>query len=101
MMTAGMPSMAASSSSAIDRPVLPDPVIPTMTPCVVRLRASYMMFLSGKEAVGGGAVFAPGEKHAGWSRLSDAAGCSDIGAALLVRGGWTYSIVLQCSVFSV
>ena len=36
MQMAGMPSMAASSSSARHRPVLPLPVMPTHTACVVR-----------------------------------------------------------------
>ena len=30
------------------RPVLPEPVMPTTTPCVVRSRASYMTYLSGR-----------------------------------------------------
>ena len=33
---AGMPARRASSIRTIASPVLPDPVIPTMTPCVVR-----------------------------------------------------------------
>ena len=41
MMIAGIPSIAASSSSVTPSPVLPDPVIPTMTPCVVRSLLSY------------------------------------------------------------
>jgi hypothetical protein len=36
MASAGMPSMAASSSSPMQSPVLPLPVIPTQTPWVVR-----------------------------------------------------------------
>ncbi len=32
----GMPASRASSSSTTARPVLPEPVIPVMTPCVVR-----------------------------------------------------------------
>ena len=41
MQIAGMPSMAASSSSVRHRPVLPLPVMPTQTACVVRSRESY------------------------------------------------------------
>ncbi len=41
MQIAGMPSMAASSSKARHRPVLPLPVMPTHTACVVRSRESY------------------------------------------------------------
>ena len=36
MISAGMPASSASSSRTIARPVLPEPVMPTMTPCVVR-----------------------------------------------------------------
>ncbi len=36
MAMTGMPSMAASSSSVRQSPVLPLPVIPTQTACVVR-----------------------------------------------------------------
>ena len=36
MISAGMPASSASSSRTIASPVLPEPVIPTMTPCVVR-----------------------------------------------------------------
>ncbi len=50
MMTQGMPSMAASSRRLMHRPVLPEPVMPTTTPCVVRSRASYMTNLSGRTA---------------------------------------------------
>ena len=32
----GIPASSASSISTTARPVLPDPVIPTTTPCVVR-----------------------------------------------------------------
>jgi hypothetical protein len=39
--TAGMPSSAASSSNEMQRPVLPLPVMPTQTACVVRSRESY------------------------------------------------------------
>jgi hypothetical protein len=42
MMMAGTPSIAASSSSEMPRPVFPEPVMPTMTACVVRSRASYI-----------------------------------------------------------
>ncbi len=38
----GMPESSASSSTSIARPVLPEPVIPTITPWVVRSRASYV-----------------------------------------------------------
>ena len=41
MTIAGMPSIAASSSSARHRPVLPLPVMPTQTACVVRSLESY------------------------------------------------------------
>lgn len=41
MIRAGMPSIAASSSSVIPSPVLPLPVIPTMTAWVVRSFESY------------------------------------------------------------
>ena len=40
--SAGIPSRAASSSSVRHRPVLPLPVIPRATACVVRSRASYI-----------------------------------------------------------
>jgi hypothetical protein len=40
MAMTGMPSMAASSSSAIASPVLPLPVMPTITAWVVRSFAS-------------------------------------------------------------
>ncbi len=36
MISAGMPASSASSSRTIASPVLPEPVMPTMTPCVVR-----------------------------------------------------------------
>ena len=36
MIRAGMPARSASSRRTTARPVLPDPVIPTITPCVVR-----------------------------------------------------------------
>jgi hypothetical protein len=42
MTSAGMPSSAASSSSETHRPVLPLPVMPTQTACVVRSRESYI-----------------------------------------------------------
>ena len=35
MMRAGIPASSASSRAMIPRPVLPDPVMPTMTPWVV------------------------------------------------------------------
>ncbi len=38
---AGTPSIAASSSSVKHSPVLPLPVMPTHTACVVRSRESY------------------------------------------------------------
>src|SRR5450830_1746882 len=37
----GTPSIRASSMRSMDRPVLPDPVMPTMTPCVVRSLLGY------------------------------------------------------------
>ena len=43
-MSVGMPDCKASSSMMIPSPVLPDPVMPTITPCVVRFRASYSTF---------------------------------------------------------
>ncbi len=41
MTRAGTPSIAASSSSDTQRPVLPLPVMPMQTACVVRSRESY------------------------------------------------------------
>jgi hypothetical protein len=40
----GMPASSASSSMTIPRPVLPDPVIPTITPCMVRSLESSVNF---------------------------------------------------------
>ena len=40
IINAGMPSIAASSSNAMQSPVLPLPVMPTQTPWVVRLLES-------------------------------------------------------------
>ncbi len=38
--SAGIPAVSASSSRTTASPVLPEPVMPTMTPCVVRSRGS-------------------------------------------------------------
>ena len=42
----GTPSIAASSSKAKQSPVLPDPVIPSTTPCVTKSFESYITRLS-------------------------------------------------------
>ena len=41
---AGMPSIAASSSKSMQRPVLPLPVMPTQTACVTRSVESYSRY---------------------------------------------------------
>ena len=50
MAIAGMPSSAASSNSEMHRPVLPLPVMPTHTACVVRSLLSYSSGLASRLA---------------------------------------------------
>ena len=51
MISAGTPDSSASSSSTTPRPVLPDPVMPTITPCVVKSLAASMSGFPSRECV--------------------------------------------------